>query len=272
MKKQSPSISVCMPFYNVEDYIEEAIDSVLEQSFQNFELILINDGSTDDSLKIVQSYSDKRIRIINKSHDYITSLNAGLKSASGKYVARMDADDKMHKDRLQKQYNYLESNDDVSACGAGLEFFGMKGGQYIPTRLKSNEIEIGFIECNCFTVGMIRKSFLETHQLCYNRNFIYAEDYKLWVDIILAGGKLSNLPCSLYYYRAHEKQISAVNECLMHDNSYLIRNDLIRYLLNRDKDTYKNIIPVCDLLYDLYTRKNISNQLYCNILSALIKA
>ena len=269
--RKEPAISVCMPFYNVEHYIEEAIESVLNQSFRDFELILINDGSTDTSVQIAQKYTDERIFLINNPHGFIDSLNAGLDRAKGKYIARMDADDKMHPDRLLIQYNYMEYNPEIAACGAGLKRFGASEAVYIPMILDSDEIELAFTKANCFTIGVIRADFLRTHNIRYNKRFIYAEDYRLWVDIILAGGKLCNLPQILYYYRVHDKQISVVFDDQMHNNSYIIRKDVIDYLLSRDNIKYMKVWSINSILKDLYIQQIIELKDYCEMMSHLIE-
>ncbi|GGK06046.1 glycosyltransferase family 2 protein [Parabacteroides faecis] len=269
--RKEPAISVCMPFYNVEHYIEEAIESVLNQSFRDFELILINDGSTDNSVQIAQKYTDERIFLINNPHGFIDSLNAGLDRAKGKYIARMDADDKMHPDRLLIQYNYMEYNPEIAACGAGLKRFGSSEAAYIPMILDSDEIELAFTKANCFTIGVIRTDFLRTHNIRYNKRFIYAEDYRLWADIVLAGGKLCNLPQILYYYRVHDRQISVVFDDQMRNNSYIIRKDVINYLLNRDNMKYMKVCSINSILKDLYIQQIIELKDYCEVMSHLIE-
>ncbi len=101
-----PPVSVCMLMYNASKYLRECIDSVLAQTFQDFEFLIVDDGSTDDSVEIVQSYHDSRIRLIKNKHDYIGSLNILLDEARGKYIARMDADDVMMPMRLKIQFEY----------------------------------------------------------------------------------------------------------------------------------------------------------------------
>ena len=114
----SPEISIIMPVYNGGKYLNEAIDSILQQTFTDFEFIIINDGSTDNSLKIIKSYNDERILlIIQKNQGVAKSLNNGIKIAKGKYIARMDADDISYKNRLEIQYNFLENNQNVVAVG-----------------------------------------------------------------------------------------------------------------------------------------------------------
>lgn len=116
-ESRSPLVSVCMPMYNASEYLRECIDSVLAQSFEDFEFLIVDDGSTDDSVSIVRFYADPRIRLIQNNHDYIGSLNILLDEARGKYIARMDADDVMMPERLQVQYDYMEENTDVDILG-----------------------------------------------------------------------------------------------------------------------------------------------------------
>jgi glycosyltransferase involved in cell wall biosynthesis len=115
MGKGTVEISVIMTVYNGEKFLREAIDSVLNQTFQDFELIIIDDGSTDSTLKIINSYSDSRIRLIeniqNRGQSY--SRNLGIKESKGEYVAIMDADDIMYPSRLEKQLDFLQSQNRI---------------------------------------------------------------------------------------------------------------------------------------------------------------
>ena len=129
MKKSNPAISVVMVFYNAERYIEEAVKSVLRQSFRDFELLLIDDGSIDPSVRIVENILDDRIKIIHKDHDYIASLNYGLDCAQGKYIARMDADDIMHPDRLFVQYRLMEDKPRIDFSSSWCTFFEENTGK-----------------------------------------------------------------------------------------------------------------------------------------------
>ena len=102
------NVSVLMPVFNGEKWIAEAIDSVLNQSYTDFELLILNDGSTDSTEQVILSYKDKRIKYVKRNHDFISALNDGLRMAQGKYIARMDADDVMHPDRLKIQVSLNE--------------------------------------------------------------------------------------------------------------------------------------------------------------------
>ena len=111
INKETPLISVILPVYNCEKYIRDSIQSILDQVFNDFELIIINDGSTDNTFGIIKSFSDDRIILVNQvNHGLTFSLNVGLSLAKGKYIARMDADDISLPDRFKKQVNFLSEN------------------------------------------------------------------------------------------------------------------------------------------------------------------
>ncbi|MDD4761099.1 MAG: glycosyltransferase family 2 protein, partial [Bacteroidaceae bacterium] len=122
--KSIPAISIVMSAYNVEKYIKEAIDSIIGQSFSNFECIIVDDGSTDSTRDIIRSCQDERIVLLENKHDFIASLNLGMDAARGKYIARMDADDIMHPDRLKIQYSVMESEPSITVCGTWMQHFG----------------------------------------------------------------------------------------------------------------------------------------------------
>lgn len=115
----SPKVSVVMSVYNGEKYLPETIDSILNQTFKDFEFIIINDGSTDKTAKILTSYDDPRIRIFNQENMGLTkSLNRAISLAKGEYIARMDADDISYPERLKKQVDYLNKNPDIGLVGS----------------------------------------------------------------------------------------------------------------------------------------------------------
>ena len=113
MNKHVPSISVCMVTYNASPFLRDCLDSILSQTFTDYELLIVDDGSTDDTVDIIRSYPDGRIRLIRHLHDYIASLNLLYNNAIGKYIARMDADDVMVADRMQAKYEYMEAPPEI---------------------------------------------------------------------------------------------------------------------------------------------------------------
>ena len=183
---KEPKISIILPVYNAGKYLKDCIDSVINQSFKDFELLAIDDGCTDNCMKILESYNDNRIRIHHKGHNFIRTLNWGILNAKGKYIARMDADDIMHIDRLRIQYNIMQSDSQIDICSTWVKIFGD-----IPYSLKSDQSLMGYIRHPllfllrknfiCHPSIMIRKAFLMENGLLYE-NYAYAEDYKLWIE------------------------------------------------------------------------------------------
>ena len=165
-------ISVVMPVYNAEMHIKDAIESVLEQSFVDFEFILIDDGSIDRTSSIIQSYNDKRVRLIQNSHNFIESLNLGIENSLGKYMARMDGDDIMHIDRLKIQYAIMQEYPDVTVCGTWMNSIGTYSQTNGLLSTLSGLVEQPLLK---FTKGnflfhpttMIRMDFLKKNALKY---------------------------------------------------------------------------------------------------------
>ena len=158
-------ISVVMPVYNSGKYVNEAIRSVLAQSFDDFEFIIVDDGSTDNTQSIIHSFVDKRIKFIQNKHDFIGSLNRGMSSATGKYVARMDADDIMHIDRLKIQHAVMQRHSEITICGTSANNFSNsqnKGRSDIVSGLIEKPI-LKFIQGNFIIhpTTMIRSDFLK---------------------------------------------------------------------------------------------------------------
>lgn len=225
-------ISVVMPFYNAEAYLSESIESILNQTFQDFELLAIDDGSTDSSVSIVKSFNDERISLIPLDHNFIKSLNYGLKISRGKYIARMDADDIMLPKRLEVQHAFMEANSDVDICGSWAESFGDNRG--IMQYASNHEVIVRSLLLYCSMIHptvMIRKSTLEELDLNY-LDYAYAEDYKLWTDLALAGARFSNIPEVLLRYRSSSNQVTNKYRDKMSHCSYKIRLEYAEGLIN----------------------------------------
>lgn len=205
--KKNISISVCMPVYNASQYICECIESILSQSFTDFELLIVDDGSTDDSVNIIRSYSDTRIRLIENKHDYIASLNLLLQEAQGKYIARMDADDIMLPNRLQMQYEFMEGHADVDVVG-GEYVINDESIQIFPVNKRITIFDMLDHCCLVHPSVMMRKSSLQTHGLYYRSEYKYAEDYHLWMQMLQRGMFLCNKSGAVIKYRISQNQIS----------------------------------------------------------------
>ena len=214
MSPQSlPAISVCMPCYNASAYIEECMRSILSQSFTDFELLVADDGSSDDTVEKIRSFSDSRIRLFEREHGYIETLNFLVRQASGKYVARMDSDDRMLPDRLLIQYNYMEHHPDIAMLGGGMRFMGDRRGVFVPDVLAGPVTLADMLRHNVIShpTVLIRTSALRQLPVLYESDYIYAEDYKLWMVMLQAGLAIENLPDLLIEYRVSDGQNSTLH-------------------------------------------------------------
>lgn len=200
-----------MPVFNGAQTVRSAIESVLVQTFGDFELLIGNDGSTDGTACMVGEFTDSRIRLLNFPHDYIATLNQLVDCVEGKYIARLDADDKMLPDRLRIQAEYMESHPEVDVCG------GLTSNIGHPSWMTTGG-EIGLRElCECnrliHPTVMIRRSSLLKSGCRYDEEYKYAEDYKLWSELAIRGLRLVNLPVPLIEYGISPQQVS----CRHHD-------------------------------------------------------
>ncbi len=199
-------ISIGIPFYNAEDFLADAINSVIKQSFTEWELILVNDGSTDKSLEIARSYEkkDSRIRVIsdgsNKKLPY--RLNQIIDESKYEYIARMDADDLMHPDRIQIQLDYLKGNNDYDLVSTGLISITVenvvKGYRSVPKVIKSDGHSNNFPVIHASVLA--KKSWFLRNK--YSLDFPRAEDYELWCRAAKKNDfKIIVLPDLLYFCR-----------------------------------------------------------------------
>lgn len=203
---RAPLVSVIMPVYNAAPHLAAAIDSILNQSLQDYEFIIINDGSTDDSLAVLSRYQDPKIIIFNQTNQGIVkALNVGLSLAKGKFIARMDADDISTQDRFEKQVNYLESKL-LDLCGCQLMVMNEKGWIYrhvaMPTTADWMAVTLACTVPFAHGSVMMRRSFLDSKSLSYLPGLI--EDYSLWCSMYEHGAQIGNLNEELYIYREHK--------------------------------------------------------------------
>jgi glycosyltransferase involved in cell wall biosynthesis len=230
----APAISVVMPVYNAEKYLPESIESILSQTFGDFELIIVDDGSEDGSAAIIARYSDKRIKSISNPHNFIDSLNTGLSEAKGKYIARMDADDIMMPERLEVQFEYMEAHPDIDMCGAWATYFGT-----VDTNIclpeSPTDIACMFLSGNALIhpTMFIRKQSMDKHSLRYRHEYIYAEDYKLWTDFVMCGCKPANVPKILLRYRCGDYQVTRKHGNEMYFVAERVKREYAEYVVNR---------------------------------------
>lgn len=226
-------VSVIMPVYNAEKYVALALQSVLDQTYTNFELLIYDDASTDNTINIIQSFNDNRIKIIykDKNTGYTNSLIQGVQLAKGKYLARMDGDDIMSPDRLKLQVEFLEANADYGIVGSFAETIAEgKENQIWKYPIDDLDIKSYLISNSPFVhpLVMFRKCLLTDHNINYDPAYEPCEDYKLWFELLkITKGK--NLPCPLLKYRLHNTQTIAVKRELLIKNSNQIRKEIFNH-------------------------------------------
>lgn len=211
IQSEKPTVSVLMPVFNAACFLPDAIESILVQTFDHFELIIIDDGSTDGSLDVVKKFDDSRIRLISleKNGGVIAALNLGLQLARGAYLARMDADDIAFPLRLEKQIDFFEDNPDVGCLGTNFQWLGEPFEKSWVQYYDAENIKISLLfGCGlCHPTVMLRMDEIRRHHLTYPTIYPHAEDYGFWVELSRYM-QIANLPEPLLYYRRHEGQVS----------------------------------------------------------------
>ena len=246
LKTTEPLVSVLLPVYNGEKYLKETIDSVLNQTYFNLEFIIIDDGSVDSTESIISNYTDSRIRYIKNQHNLklIATLNKGIELCEGKYIARIDADDLMHPNRLQKQVHFLETHLDYVLVGSAVRLI-KEGVEEESIRYYTEHDDIVFsmlFYCPFIHPSLlIRKSIINENKLYFDSDFIHAEDYELWTRMV-SFGKVTNLPEKLTSYRIHQAQISQQHIEYQKKQMLLIRNNFLNKKLSDFSVLEKDIL------------------------------
>lgn len=215
--KNVVKVSVLMAVWDDISFLKEAVSSVLHQSFRDFELIIIEDASTDNSLDLLKKFADIDSRVVLMQNDgnigLTKSLNIGLAVAKGKYVARMDANDIALKDRLRIQYEFLEKNKDVFLCGTNFDFIDLRGSRCV-NNLKeflcdSDQITKTLPKKNCFAHPTI---MFRNEGILYREKFYYSQDYDFVLRLLSEGKKLANLNDRLLLFRKDIKSGISYNK------------------------------------------------------------
>lgn len=251
-----PKVTVLMAVYNGEHYLRETIDSILAQTFQDFEFLIVNDGSADSTQEIIQSYDDSRIRLVNNERNIglTRSLNKGLELAKGEFIARQDADDVSQPERLAKQVAFLETHPEVALLGTGYQEIDAQG----------NLIGEGNLPCTCTQIRwdllfyspfihsavMWRKNYVLEQVGFYNESYSYAQDYDLWCRIARTL-QVANLSESLVKYRVIPSSMTATYGDRTQDEPIQIRVSNVGYLLNLDTSEVLNKSMCFDMMTSL---------------------
>jgi len=210
----------------VEKYVEKALLSLLDQTYKNIEIIAINDCSTDKTKEILEKYAsrDNRIKIYNNELNLklIKTLNKGIELSTGKYIARMDADDISLPTRIEKQVKFLEENNDYGIVSTMFYVFksnnpGRKNLYRNPVKYEDIQAALLFISVICHPAAMIRKTVFTELNLKFEESYLHVEDYALWSKALYVT-KIANLDEPLLLYRVHENQISTIHNSLQLQN------------------------------------------------------
>jgi glycosyltransferase involved in cell wall biosynthesis len=258
-------VSVLMPVYNAGKTVAETITSVLNQTFKNFEFIIIDDGSTDNTEEVITRFNDERIKLIKNPTNLgiARTLNNGAMLCDGKYICRIDADDIFHRKKIEIQYKFMEKNTDCVVSGTHFRKIKnsklLKGSSKHYFHVEDKKIRVEMLRNSplCHPSVMFRSSLFSETGLRYNQEAIHCEDYGLWLQAS-KHGKLHIINRPLVYYRLHSDQIStkhASEQCLKANE---IREELIRELLPEISTNELKIHLA--LMTDLNSREGIRDE------------
>lgn len=221
MATTNPLISVIMPVYNGEEFLRETIDSVLNQTYQNFEFIIVNDGSVDSTQQIIDSYNDKRIVPLNltRNQGVSNARNRGTDLSKGEFIAFCDADDLYDPSRLQTQLDFLTGNPTVDVCGSYFIVFENDQEILIRHPITDQEIKEHFFTGNCIGQPSVMGKSGVFQKYKYDPELQASEDYDLWARMATGGVVFANVPFPLVKYRLHPAQASKTKGRLLHVTS-----------------------------------------------------
>ena len=241
----NPTVSVVMPAYNAEKYLREAIDSVLNQTYSDFELIIINDGSKDSTKDIILSYKDPRIIYLENEQNsgICVTLNKGLDVARGRYIARMDSDDIMMPERLAVQVDYMDKNPQIGVCGSDIIVFGEGIAEHVFEQIHSSDdcaAGLLFNPSLAHPAVMMRSSILKSKELRYEDEYRGLEDFRMWWNIAQYA-EISNIPQALLRYRHHKGQETRNIQPETLVKSNLFRKERYESFVDRDRQDRRQL-------------------------------
>ncbi|MHC1714478.1 MAG: glycosyltransferase family 2 protein [Acidaminococcaceae bacterium] len=241
-----PKISVIMPIYNTDkQYLEEAIESILQQTYTDFELILIDDASTTDIQKVIQKNNDSRMKYIrlNENQGAAIARNLGIREASGEFIAFLDSDDIALPERFNTQINYFKSNPNVDCVGSSVLIIPEDKLWRNVTTHEDIVLYLLLRGCAfCQSSVMLRKKILIDNNIFYKGEFVPAEDYAFWLDLI-GVCKFANIDEILVKYRWHGSNISITKKEIQESLSKMVKNKKLLNLVNfsSNENMYKSM-------------------------------
>lgn len=229
-------ISVIMPVYNTEKYIREAIESILNQTYNKFELLIVDDKSTDKSYDIALEYQnkDKRVKVLKnqKEKGISGAVNTGIEISKGEYITRMDSDDRSLPTRLEKQYKFLQENKNYNACSVNLYYIDKKGKKISEKISKKYESPYEWLIISFDPIPnapiLYSSKIIKEKNIRFSNKYKTAEDYDFLKDYLYNGGKITLIDEALYEYRFHETSITINNYSTTYKNSLEIIDSYIK--------------------------------------------
>lgn len=287
MQKDFPLVSVLICAYNTEKYMAQCLDAIINQTYKNLEVIVVNDGSTDNTLNLIKSFSKKDSRIIlinnNENYGFVKSLNIGLSYAHGEYIARTDADDITEANWIETLIQELIKNSDIIAIGSYIKILSQEGnqsnlshlykdGEIWKNPLTHEEISEKMLFKNVIHNNsmIMRSSIYKQYGLTFDENYKYAEDYKFWLEASRLG-KLANYPEALVHYRLNNNQISSIYSKEQMETAKRIRKIAINYYFQDQTIDFKlgekiYFDEIESLIEKLKDKSLLSNNIIQNLL------
>src|SRR5579872_759837 len=244
-----PAISVVLPVYNGALFLREAVQSIFAQHHADFELIAIDDGSTDDSYAILESFRDPRLRLYQNPANLgmATSFNIGFALARGEFVARMDADDIAEPQRLGTQFAFMRAQPDIVVCGSDVTVFGMITSiSDVPAG--DGDIKAQFVAAagNILNpTAFLRRQFLIDHHIRANPNYYACNDLALWIDCMRMGARFANIKAPLLRYRTHPQNASLKQEINRRDVNRILTTLLAYYFPALTPEESALLLRIC---------------------------
>ena len=247
-------VTVLMPTFNVEKYVREAIESVLRQTYTDFELLVIDDCSTDGTLDVVRSISDPRIRIERNPSNLglADNLNRGLSLITTELVARMDGDDIAEPFWLEREVEVLDNHPEIGICSGGFERFGTQQSLVRFPERHEDALANMLFECTVI-VPTYRMSLYRDHGLRYSSEAFPAEDYRFWAECLRVT-KLYNIQETLFHYRMHPTQICTEKRVVQQEKVAQVRRYMLEWLSDRFSEEEKRYYV------EQFTRKEIDTR------------
>ena len=239
-----PLVSVILPIYKGEKHLKEAVDSILDQSYKNIELILINDCSPDKSMEAIGTIQDNRIIIITNPSNLglVGALNIGIQNSKGEYIARMDQDDIAFPERLKKQVEFLEKEKRISIISSYFETFGTENQTItLPVKPREIELELYFQSALCHPLVMFRKKDVIKYKLLYNKDFKDIEDWNLWYTASKKGIQFANLTNVLLKYRLEGQSTTPQNKKIRYEQFSKMYQIIVKDIFGKENEQFAKL-------------------------------